>query len=53
MTPLTQNPKIVLLVDSNGIVVKTATNVAPDLNVVVTTSEVAFEVEASNQPFVK
>lgn len=53
MTPLPQNPKVIVLVDANGTAVKTATNVAPDLEVVVTNDPVKFAVDVANQPFVK
>ena len=50
MTPLTVNPTVALLV-RDGKVVATATNVAPDLKVVVTDNREAYEAEACNKPF--
>jgi len=50
MTPLTVNPTVVLLV-KDGKVTATATNVAPDLNVVVVDNPEAFKAEACNKPF--
>lgn len=52
MTPLTQNPKLVLLVDGNGNVLKSATNVAADLEIKVVRDETTFNDEAANKPFV-
>ncbi len=51
MTPLTENPTVALLV-KEGKVIASATNVAPDLNIVYTESETAFNDEAANKPFV-
>lgn len=50
MTPLTNNPTVVLLV-INGEVRATATNVAPDLNVVVVDNVTAFDKNALGRPF--
>lgn len=50
MTPLTTNPTIVIEV-IHGTVVNVATNVAPDLKVVVTTTPERYAEEACNKPF--
>lgn len=50
MTPLTQNPKVVLLVKKNE-VAAVATNVAPDLEVVVTNTESDFKAQAAGLSF--
>ena len=52
MTPLTQNPRVLVLVDKDGNPLKTATNVAPDVAVETTTDVAKFESEAGNFPFV-
>lgn len=55
MTPLTVNPTVVILVNkpANGVkVVKAiATNVAPDLQVVLVDNEADYKAEACNKPF--
>ena len=51
MTPLTTNPTAVVLTDNDGKVLATATNVAPDLNLIVTRDLAVFKAEAANKPF--
>ena len=52
MTPLTSNPTITVLVDKNNKVLKVATNVAAEMNVVVTCGEAFFNDRAVSAPFV-
>ncbi len=52
MTPLTQDPRLnVLLNPDNGQVVKTSTNVAPDLQVRVTYDPKEFAEFSRGEPF--
>lgn len=51
MTPLTVNPSVVVLVDPSGKPIATATNVAPDLEVIITNDRGEYEQEAANKPF--
>ena len=52
MTPLTVNPSVVVLLNPEGTGIKAvATNVASDLNVIVTRDEAEFKDEALNKPF--
>lgn len=56
MTPLTTNPNVVVLVDINGDVLATATNVAPDLlvKVIVNVDDACrtdFDTAAEGLPF--
>jgi hypothetical protein len=50
MNPLPVNPTVVLRV-VNGQVISVASNVAPDLRIIVTNNMVDFDYEAANQPF--
>ena len=50
MTPLTNNPTVVLQV-VDGKLIAVASNVAPDLKVVMVASDAAFSDEAANKPF--
>jgi len=53
MTPLTQNPELVVLLGSdNRTVIKVATNIAPDVKVILVWTEEAFAELATNKPFV-
>lgn len=52
MIPLTVNPTVVVRLSDPGAVVQVASNVAPDLKVVVVYDEATFEYEAANKPFV-
>jgi hypothetical protein len=51
MTPLTVNPRAVVLVDPQGKPIATATNVAPDLEIIITNDRGEFENEAAGMPF--
>ena len=51
MTPLPSNPTVVVLLHKDGSVAAVATNVAPDLNVVVTKDPHQYFLEAGNKPF--
>ena len=51
MTPLTENPTVVLFITHDGVILKMATNVAPDLKVVLVGTNKEFENQACNQPF--
>ena len=51
MTPLTENPTVVLQVNGIGEVVASATNVAPDLNIVYTNNVTDFNRNVGNLPF--
>lgn len=51
MTPLTTNPKAVILEDPQGKCIATASNVAPDLEILVTRDRAVYEQEAANKPF--
>jgi hypothetical protein len=52
MTPLSSNPTVVLHVSTDGTaVLRSANNIAPNLNIVLVTSKEAFNDEAANQPF--
>lgn len=52
MTPLTVNPTVLILMDHQGNVLKTATNIAPDLKIEITYRESVFNEESGNKPFV-
>lgn len=51
MTPLTVNPSAVVLVDAENHILGLATNVAPDLNILVTRDPAVYAAEAANKPF--
>lgn len=51
MTPLTVNPSVVILIDGNGNVRATASNISSDLNVIVTGYRRTFKDAAGNKPF--
>ena len=51
MIPLTEKPSVVILTDPQGKVIASATNVAPDLDVVFTNDRAIYEQEAANKPF--
>jgi len=51
MDVLTQNPVVVLLVDGNGRLLKTATNVSPELEIVVTQNPDQFADLSAGRPF--
>lgn len=51
MTPLCVNPRAVILVDERNRPCAIASNVAPDLEIVVTNDRSQFEDEAANKPF--
>lgn len=51
MTPLTVNPSVVILIDGDGNVRATASNVSSDLNVIVTGYRRTFDDESANKPF--
>ena len=51
MTPLPANPIVVILVNPFGRIEAVATNVAPELNVIVTTEAAAFNEAALGKPF--
>lgn len=53
MTPLPQNPKVVILVDGNGNVARVASNIAPlpELEVKVTDNPHDFAEEAAGKSF--
>jgi hypothetical protein len=52
MTPLTQNPTVVIRLDSNGQnIISVASNISADLKVVLTEGWASFEDEAANKPF--
>ena len=42
MTPLTTKPTVIALVDENGVLIRTATNIAPNVEVIVTNSKDTF-----------
>lgn len=51
MDVLTQDPTAILLIDGNGKLLKTATNVSPDLEIVVTQSPEQFADLSAGRPF--
>jgi hypothetical protein len=51
MTPLPENPNAVALVNPQGQVIATASNIAPDFKLTLVTDRAAFEAEACNKPF--
>lgn len=51
MTPLTQDPKVIVLIDAIDDVAKVATNVAADIEVVVTSSSAVYQELAKGMPF--
>ena len=51
MTPLTTNPNAVILLNPEGRIEAVASNVAPDLKVVITSDRATFADEAANKPF--
>lgn len=51
MTPLTENPTVVVLVDSLNNIVQIATNVSPETKVIVTKDSGDFDNEAQGMPF--
>jgi len=53
MTPLTQNPTVVILLNKNaaGLIEATATNVASNLEVKIVTTLIDFINESTNKPF--
>jgi hypothetical protein len=52
MIPLTENPTLVIRINPNTLaVVDVATNIAPDVKVVVVTTATGYEAEACNKPF--
>lgn len=53
MTPLTVDPTIVVLVNENKEVVGIATNIAPDVKVLVARNRARFDSVACNMPFVQ
>jgi hypothetical protein len=52
MTPLPTNPTVVILINKNtGLLEAVATNVAPELNVTVTTNPETYKEAALGKPF--
>jgi len=53
MTPLPTNPTVVILINKNaeGLIEAVATNVAPELNVTVTTNPETYKEAALGKPF--
>ena len=51
MTPLPTNPSVVILVDPGGVPIATATNVSPDLEVLIVNDRAEYEREAAGKPF--
>lgn len=51
MINLTENPKIVVLLDPHGKPIAQATNVSKDVKVVITDDRGEFEEEAKGMPF--
>lgn len=51
MTPLTENPTVVVRVSPDGKLVDVASNVSQDLKVVIVGSATAYADEAANKPF--
>lgn len=52
MTPLTVDPTVVVLVNENKEVIGIASNIAPDVKVLVTRNREKFDRAAANKPFV-
>ena len=52
MTPLTQDPTLVVLINENREIVATATNVAQDLKIVQTRNVDKFTAASQGMPFV-
>jgi hypothetical protein len=52
MIPLTVNPTVLILMDQQGNVLKTATNIAPDVKIEITFRESVFNEESGNKPFI-
>lgn len=50
-TFLTENPKAIVLVNPAGVPIATASNVSPELNIVITSDRGEFEDEAKSMPF--
>ena len=53
MIPLAVNPNVTILVDENGKVKASATNVAPDLEVNVVRTQAEFDEAKLGKPFVQ
>lgn len=51
MIPLTVNPKVLVLTNDNGQIVGVATNIAPDVQIVVTDNPHDFQDAARGMPF--
>jgi len=51
MDVLTQDPTVILLIDGNGKLLKTATNVSPALEIVVTENPDQFADLSAGRPF--
>lgn len=52
MTPLTGDPNVTILIDGQGNIVASATNVAPDLRIKVVKTLSEFDEEAKGKSFV-
>ena len=52
MTPLPQNPVVLILIDEDGNPQRIASNIDPNLKVIVTTNPHEFKDESTNKPFV-
>ncbi len=53
MTPLTVNPSVVVLLNPEGKVEATATNISPEIEVIVTNSPAEFREASLGKPFVQ
>ena len=53
MIPLTVNPKLIVHINIYGEVVGTATNVAPDLEVIIVRNTADFTEKSLGQPFIQ
>lgn len=51
MTPLPENPKVVILVDEKSRPCEVASNIDPDMTAIVTNDRSIFESEAAGMPF--
>jgi hypothetical protein len=51
MTPLPEKPTVALRLDQQGRVFAVASNISPDLEIVITRDANVFKDEAANKPF--
>ena len=52
MIPIPQQPRITILVKEGQGIVKIATNIDPEIKVLITDNQTEFDAEAKGEPFV-